>query len=233
MARQLRLSLTDHLHHVMLRGNNGQAVFVDDADRRLFVDILVTQVAAVGVELHAWALPNDAVHLLLTPRRDGALSLAMQALGRSYVQAFNRKHGRSGTLWEGRYRSTVLQPDPWLMRCMVWMDGLLIKTGQGAVQLEHLSSSAGHYLGLRVERVLTVPPQYWALGNTPFAREDAYRTLMERGLEPAVRQALADAALKGWPLGTDAFVASLQALTPRRLVKAKPGRPTRAQIVAT
>ena len=227
MARQPRLSLTDQLHHVLLRGNNGQAVFVDDADRRLFLDILTAQVAAAGLELHAWALPTDSVHLLLTPRRDGALSLAMQALGRSYVQAFNRKHGRSGTLWEGRYRSTVLQPDPWLMRCMIWMDSLVSLAGQGMPQPAQAWSSSGHYLGLRVERGLTVPPQYWALGNTPFAREDAYRTLVERGLEPAVRQALADAALKGWPLGSDAFVASLQTLTPRRLVKAKAGRPSR------
>ena len=227
MARQPRLSLTNQLHHVLLRGNNGQAVFVDDTDRRLFLDILAAQVAAAGLELHAWALPTDGVHLLLTPRRDGALSLAMQAIGRSYVQAFNRKHGRSGTLWEGRYRSTVLQPDPWLMRCMVWMDGLASQAGRGMAQLAQGSSSAGHYLGLHVERTLTVPPQYWALGNTPFAREDAYRTLVERGLEPAVRQALADAALKGWPLGSEAFVASLQELTPRRLVKAKAGRPGR------
>ncbi|MDO9159489.1 MAG: transposase, partial [Burkholderiaceae bacterium] len=94
MARQPRLSLPDQLHHVLLSGNNGQPVFADSADRALFVALLSTHAQAHGVALHAWALMPDHIHLLLTPQRDGALSLCMQAVGRAYVQAFNRRHGR-------------------------------------------------------------------------------------------------------------------------------------------
>lgn len=238
MARQPRLSLSDQLHHVLLSGNNGQPVFADSADRALFVALLSTHAQAQGVALHAWALMPDHIHLLLTPQRDGALSLCMQAVGRAYVQAFNRRHGRRGTLWEGRYRSTVLEPDAWLLRAMVWLDThpqrSLLAQGQGLEQAPgagngaHPWVTAGHYLGLAPCKAITVPPQYWALGNTPFAREAAYRTLLEQGCDAASIRALTEAARKGWVLGSDGFVAQLQGVTPRRLGKAKPGRPVRA-----
>jgi putative transposase len=225
MARQPRLSLTDQLHHVLLRGNNRQPVFVDEEDRALFLDLLVTHAAEQGVEVHAWALMPDHIHLLLTPRRDGALSLLMQALGRRYVQAFNRRHGRRGTLWEGRYRSTVLAPEPWLLPAMVWLDSHPVRSGLTEQVGPHPWTSAAHYLGQRTARGLTVPPQFWALGNTPFAREATYRTLLEQGTAPAHTLALTDAALKGWVLGPPDFVAALQMQSERRLEKAKPGRP--------
>lgn len=238
MARQPRLCLTNQLHHVLLRGNNGQFVLVDEVDRALFASLLTLHAQTQGVALHAWALMPDHIHLLLTPQREGALSLCMQAVGRAYVQAFNRRHGRRGTLWEGRYRSTVLEPDPWLLRAMVWLDThparSLLAQGQGLEQTPgagggaHPWVTAGHYLGVTPNKGLTVPPQFWALGNTPFAREAAYRTLLEQGCDAASTQALTEAARKGWALGSDDFVAQLQEATPRRLEKAKPGRPARA-----
>lgn len=247
MARQPRLSLTGQLHHVLWRGNGREGVFVDVADRSAFTALLVQHALAQGVAVHAWALMPDHVHLLVTPVRDGALSLCMQAVGRSYVQAFNRRHGRRGTLWEGRYRSTVLQADTWLLPAMVWLDthpqrlatGAGAGAGTGTLSAAGLATpgahpwvTAGHYLGLSSVKGLTVPPQYWALGNTPFAREAAYRTLLERGCDAHALQALADAALRGWALGSDAFIAGLQQATDRRLQKARPGRPLSAGRIA-
>jgi putative transposase len=242
MARQPRLSLPHQLHHVLLRGNGRECVFADDADRRTFIDQLVRHAATNAVSLHAWALMPDHVHLLVTPARDDALSLCIQAVGRGYVQAFNRRHGRRGSLWEGRYRSTVLEPDPWLLRAMVWLDthpqrqsagsvatphsGLALGDGAGDQQTGgHPWITAGHYLGVAAIPGLTVPPQYWALGNTPFAREAAYRTMLVQGCAEAHRVALAEAALKGWALGSATFVASLQQGTGRRLARGRPGRP--------
>lgn len=234
MARQPRLSLTGQLHHVLWRGNGREAVFADATDRQAFMSLLVLHAQAQGVALHAWALMPDHVHLLATPVRDGALSLCMQAVGRSYVQAFNRRHGRRGTLWEGRYRSTVLEAGAWLLRAMVWMDTHPQRQGtgveavggsEGPVAGAHPWVTAGHYLGVSGIKGLTVPPQYWALGNTPFAREAAYRTLLAQGCDAATQAALTDAALTGWVLGSDAFVAGLQQGTARRLKKGRPGRP--------
>lgn len=231
MSRQPRLSLDGHLHHVMLRGLNRQRVFVDDADRVTLLDVLARQAREHGVDLHAWVLMPDHVHLLLTPVREQALPRFMQAVGRQYVQAFNRRHQRNGTLWDGRYRSTVLQPDPWLLRCMVWMDTHPARAGltdaDGPALGAYPWSTAGHYLGVRSERTVVVPAQVWGLGNTPFAREAAYRRLLEQGAAAAWQAELTDAALKGWVLGAPAFVAELQTQTPRRLQKGRPGRPSR------
>lgn len=232
MARLPRLCLPDQLHHVLLRGNGGQLVCADDEDRSAFTALLAQHVVPHKLELHAWALMPDHIHLLLTPRQtmdaDGTgLSLCMQAVGRSYVQAFNRRHGRRGTLWEGRYRSTVLQAEPWLLRAMVWMDTHPQRCGhtaQGALW-PHSWVSAGHYLGSMQHKSITAPAAYWALGNTPFAREAAYRTLLEQGSAPAHTAALAQAALQGWVLGDGGYITGLQTLTSRRLHKALPGRP--------
>ncbi len=226
MARQPRLSLTDQLHHVLWRGLPQQRVFVDDEDRALFLALLATHAAEQGVEVHAWALMPDHVHLLVTPRREGALSLLVQALGRRYVQAFNRRHGRRGTLWEGRYRSTVLAADAWLVPALVWLDSHPLRSGLVTQAGPHPWTSAGHYLGQCTLRALTVPPQFWALGNTPFAREAAYRTLLEQGVDESQSSALTEAAVKGWALGPPEFVAALQMQSGRRLQKGKPGRPS-------
>ena len=234
MARLPRLCVPGQVHHVLWRGVTGQPVFVDNEDRGVFVEHLNQVATAHRLALHAWALMPDHIHLLLTPQDAAGLSAGMQALGRRHVQTFNRRHGRRGTLWEGRFRSTVLEADPWLLRAMVWMDthpqrvGMAVDVGQG-----HPWVSAGHYLGVQSHRELTVPPQYWALGNTPFAREAAYRTLLEHGCPWGHAQALTRAALKGWVLGSDAFVAALQSDTPRRLQPARPGRPARGVVRQT
>lgn len=244
MARQPRLSLNGQLHHVLLRSNGQQPVFLDDEDRALWRNLLARYAPDMGVDVHAWALMPDHIHLLLTPRLAlpvptappalvqsvalrpaGDLSGFIQALGRAYVQAFNRRHGRRGSLWEGRYRSTVLEPHPWLLRAMVWLDTHPHRSGWADQPQTHAWTSAAHYLGLQTERCLTVPPQYWALGNTPFAREAAYRTLLEQGCDAASVSALTQASLKGWALGSSAFVAALQLQSPRRLEKRRPGRP--------
>jgi putative transposase len=150
----------------------------------------------------------------------------VSAVGRSHTQAFNRRHQRRGTLWEGRYRSAVLQSDRWLLPAMVWLDTHPSRSDHGGEPGQpHPWVSAAHYLGAATHRVLTVPTAYWALGNTPFAREAAYRTLLEQGCTQTESLALRQATLSGWVLGDAAFVAALQTGSERRLAAAKRGRP--------
>lgn len=228
MARLPRLTVTDWPHLVVLRGNNGAATFVDDPDRQLFLALMAELGAKEDVAIHAYSLQDNEVHLLVTPRKDGGLALWMQGIGRAYVRRFNHRHGRSGTLWEGRYRCTVIQPDKYLLTCMVFIDGLGVHRPGAHAPLMHAWSSHGHYIGVRHDKWLTVPPQVWSLGNTPFEREAGYRALVERGLSAADQSAVADAALHGWALGDDAFLAGLAAQTDRRLVKRSPGRPRKS-----
>ena len=225
MARLPRLAVPGLPHHVILRGNNRVAIFVDRADREEFLALLARHAQALRVQVHAYVLMDDHLHLLLTPQQDGGLSRLMQALGRDYVRGFNSRHGRSGTLWEGRYRSTVIEPERHLLACMAYIDLNPVRSGLVHAPQEYAWSSHAHYVGLRHDKWLTPHPLIWGLGNTPFAREAAYAELVRAGLGAKQQQALTDSVLQGWPLGGAAFLARLREQTDRRIEKGRPGRP--------
>ena len=227
MARLPRLSVAGHAHHVVQRGNDGQAIFRDEVDRRQMLQLLETQAREHRVALHAYVLMDNHVHLLLTPATAEGLPKMMQAVGRRYVRWFNDRHGRSGTLWEGRYRATVIEAERHLLPCMAYIDLNPVRAGLVAQAADYPWSSHTHYIGQRADRLVTPHALYWALGNTPFAREAAYTRLVAEGLTQQQQEALTDSAFKGWALGGPEFMAALQKLTARRLIKGKAGRPAR------
>jgi putative transposase len=152
----------------------------------------------------------------------------MQAVGRSYVQYFNRKQQRTGTLWEGRYRSTVLETERYLLQCMAYIELNPVRAGMVAGPQDYPWSSYAHYIGQRADPLVSPHPLYWEMGNTPFAREAAYQAWVQAGVDGSAQQALTDATLRGWALGEADFVADLQKRTDRRISKSKAGRPSRA-----
>jgi putative transposase len=170
--------------------------------------------------------------VLATPQTAEGLPQIMQAIGRSYVRYFNTAQNRTGTLWDGRYRSTVLQADQHLLACMAYIDLNPVRSALVDGAAVYPWSSHGHYLGRKVDKCITPHALFWALGNTPFAREAAYAQLVRDGLSSAGVAGLTDATLKGWALGDAAFLAEIQKQTPRRLAKAKAGRPTVADKVS-
>jgi len=225
MARLPRLTLTDYPHHVILRGNNRQVIFSGESDMRRMLSLLEEHSVAQGVDVHAYVLMGNHLHLLLTPRRDGALSLMMQAVGRSYVRAFNQAQGRTGTLWEGRYRSSLVQTERYLLTCMAYIDLNPVRAGMVGAPEDYPWSSHAHYIGRLHQRLLTPPALYWELGNTPFAREAAYGELVRAGISEQQQRALTASTLSGWALGDTAFLATLESQTPRRIQPGKAGRP--------
>ena len=225
MARLPRLSVAVYPNHVIQRGNNRQAIFLNDADRRRMLELLEENARQFEVAVHAYVLMDNHFHLLLTPQTGEGLPHMMQAVGRRYVRYFNDRHGRTGTLWEGRYKSTLIETERYLLACMAYIDLNPVRAGLVAQARDYPWSSHGHYAGLRVERMVTPHALYWELGNTPFAREAAYARLVQEGLTAQQQQALTDSALRGWALGSPAFVAELQKKTQRRVSKASPGRP--------
>jgi putative transposase len=227
MARLPRLTLTDYPHHVILRGNNRQVIFSGESDMRRMLSLLEEHSMVQGVDVHAYVLMGNHLHLLVTPRRDGALSLMMQAVGRSYVRAFNQAHGRTGTLWEGRYRSSVIQTERYLLTCMAYIDLNPVRAGVVEAPENYPWSSHAHYIGRLHQRLLTPPALYWELGNTPFAREAAYGELVRAGIAEHHQRALTAATLSGWALGDPGFLAVLESQTPRRIQPGKAGRPLR------
>jgi len=225
MARLPRLTLPGYPHHVIQRGNNRQAIFATPADYRLLLDLLEENAKKFGVAVHAYVLMSNHFHLLATPQTAEGLPKMMQAVGRSYVRYFNDTQKRSGTLWEGRYKSTLIQTDRYLLACMVYIDLNPVRAGLVSQPQDYPWSSHLHYRGVRSDRLITPHTLYWELGNTPFAREAAYADLVHAGINPVQQTALTDATLRGWALGEPDFVADLQKRTPRRVAKTGAGRP--------
>lgn len=226
MARLSRLAASGRAHLLRQRGNNGQAVFVDDADRERYLALLREAALAHGVAIHAYALADDAVTLLATPDSAIGLSRMMQALGRSYVAAFNRRHGRNGTLWEGRFRSAVIEAGTRLLEAMVFVEtGPPEASATAGDPVLPRWSSARHHLGLGHDPLVADHPHYWTIGNTPFEREAEHRRLLERGLGASARHAIAAALQGGWALGSAAFVAELAEHLGRRVLPRQRGRP--------
>ena len=225
MARLPRLTLAAHPHHVIQRGNNGQPICLDREDFQFLKDVLAQSAQRYHVAVHAFVLMDNHFHLLATPPTDDALPKMMQALGRSYVRYFNDRHLRTGTLWEGRYKSTLIESDRYLLTCMAYIDLNPVRAQRVANPADYAWSSYAHYAGLRPDKLLTPHPLVWGLGNTPFAREAAYVELVQTGLTSAQHDKLTDAVLRGWALGETEFLESLQKKTARRVRKGVPGRP--------
>lgn len=223
MARLPRLCVPGWPHLVLQRAHPREHAFRDDTDRQLYRRLLQEAAAPSGVQVHAYALNDDEVRLLVTPTTAASLGALMQAIGRRYVAAFNRRHGRGGTLWEGRFRATVIDPRHHLVDGMRFVEGLV----HGETDPATLApwSSAAHHLGLRQDAWITEPMQFWSLGNTPFDREAAYRLLAKQALTESQLGAIRNAVLTGWPLGSAHFVSELAATTDRRLAPLARGRP--------
>lgn len=226
MARLPRLTISGYPHHVIQRGNNRQPIFTSSADYEFFLDLLDENARKFGVAIHAYVLMGNHFHLLVTPQTDTALPQMMQAIGRRYVRYFNDAQQRSGTLWEGRYKSTLIQVERYLLACMVYIDLNPVRAGLAVQARDYPWSSHSHYIGLRTDKLITPHPLYWELGNTPFAREAAYAALVRAGVSASQQEALTRSTLHGWALGEAGFVGELQKQTSRRLSKTTAGRPS-------
>ena len=225
LARLPRLTLPGYPHHVIQRGNNRQPIFSASADYQTLLDLLAENADKFDVAIHAYVLMDNHFHLLATPQTVEGLPQMMQAVGRRYVRYFNDSQNRTGTLWEGRYRSTLVQADRYLLACMAYIDLNPVRGGLVAHARDYPWSSYGHYVGQRIDKVITPHALFWAMGNTPFAREAAYAELVQSGINLVQQTALTDSALSGWALGEPDFVADLQKRTERRVVKSMAGRP--------
>jgi putative transposase len=228
MARLPRLTLAGFPHHIIQRGNNRQPTFTDARDFDRFLGLTHQGCRQFEIALHSYVLMSNHFHLLATPAAVTGLPQLMQFIGRSYVRYFNDRHGRTGTLWEGRYRSTLIQSEQYLLSCMAYIDLNPVRAGIVAEPALYAWSSYGHYAGLKTDPLVEPHPLYWELGNTPFSREIAYTELVAasnaaKGTDPM----LTEATLKGWALGDQQFVSTIRSLTPRRPSPAASGRPKR------
>ena len=238
MARLKRLALGGHPHHIALFGLAGLDVFVDDHDFALYTNLLRKSCAEQRVAVHAYALLPDRVLLLATPPDEASLSRLMQSLGRQYVAAYNRRHGRAGTLWQGRFRAAPVEASTQLIHCMRHVEQAPVRAGRVSSAAAYAWSSAAHHVGALapsearpaalVSAALTDHPVYWRLGNTPFEREAAYGRLLAEPLGAELTSRIEAAVQRGWALGSGEFLASVSSTTSRPAAPRPRGRPKKA-----
>jgi putative transposase len=231
VARLTRLNLAHTLTYVRQYAVPGLNVFTDAAVCSTFIHLLLQAVQEHNVALHAFVLTPARYDLLLTPGSDRAVARLLQGLGRRFVRDYNRSRQRQGVLWRERYRSTLVDPD-WGLACSRYIDTLAYRLGLSDSPESYPWSSAVVWLGQSSSEQhwrLNPLAAYWALANTPFERQSAYRALLlEQPLFPAAVQRLDAAVEKGWPLGEAPWLAQIRAFLPRRVEPLPRGRPARS-----
>jgi putative transposase len=227
MARLPRLCVPGVLHLVTQSGHDDKPIVVDDTDRSKLLALLAQAASAEGMAIHAYALTDCELRLLATPQDDDSLARVMQALGRRYVVGFNRRHGRRGTLWAGRYRAGLVDP-ALAIDATVFVEALPVHEGLAAQAADWPWSSAQHHAGIRRNSFVTEHNGYWSLGNTPFERESAHANHLACGVPVELGQRLDRAVRRGLAVGSPEFLRQIGGLV-RRPVEARPrGRPPRA-----
>ncbi|MGB0954807.1 MAG: transposase [Panacagrimonas sp.] len=225
MARLPRLSLADVPHHVLQRGINSQPVFDGDDDYRRMLELLRELAPRLDVRVHGYCLLPGCVHLLMTPSDETAIGRIMQSLSRDYVRSVNRARRRTGTLWDGRYRSTLLEAQSLVVSRLIFLDSLPVWSGVAGQAEQYPWSSHGSYAGTEPESWISVPDPYWRLGNTPFERQAVYLRHIREGLDQRQREEIQASVYKGWPMGSAAFLNEVERRSGRRVRPRKAGRP--------
>lgn len=225
MARLPRLSVAGYPHHVIQRGNDRGSIFGDAQDHGRYLEALREVTKAQSIAVHAYVLMPNHVHLLMTPPDAVAIGRAMQAIGRRYVRWFNDRHARTGALFEGRYRSTLVEADRYFLACMRYIELNPVRAGIVQHPEQFPWSSFRHHAGVLADSAITDHALYWSLGNTPFERQAAYMRLFEQEASTAELDRIRTATHGGWALGERGFAAEISRKTGRRPQMGRAGRP--------
>lgn len=217
MARQPRYVLPGQVQHVIQRGNNGAALFVRDDDHGFYLHSLGEACASHKVEIHAYVLMANHVHLLMTPDQNGGISKVMQSVGGRYAQYVNSTYRRTGTVWGGRYRSTIIDPDEYLLRCMCYIEVNPVRAGVASHPRDYRWSSYGCNAEGHKSLFVSPHPVYLRLGEDSRARCEKYQALFQLPIDARTVADIRDCTNKGWVLGNSEFRSKLEAILNRRV----------------
>ena len=225
MARLSRVSPIGVPQHIVQRGNNRQVCFASDEDMKAYLSWLKEFSKKYLVDIHAWVLMTNHVHILCTPYEEGAVSKMMQSIGRMYVRYFNYTYQRSGTLWEGRFKSSLIQSERYLLALYRYIELNPVRADMVDEPSEYSWSSYGCN-ALGVETELQTPHElYLALGKTNNERLKNYRQLFKAHVGVELLKEIRDSVNKGLALGNEQFTMQIEALTERRVTARRAGRP--------
>jgi len=227
MPRRARIVAADVPVHVIQRGNNRNPCFFADEDRVLYLTHLLELAAGLDCKVHAFCLMTNHLHLLVTPRTDTGVTLLMKHLAQRHVQHVNRTYRRSGTLWEGRFRSALVQSEHYLLACHRYIELNPVRAAMVSHPRQHRWSSYRVNAEGKASDLIAPHDLYRALGRSDEARQSAYRELFREHLPEAVVGEIRGATNGGFVLGTPRFQADMARMLGRRVVAGKPGRPRR------
>ena len=213
--------------HVVQRGNNRADCFFNDVDRRFYLKCLRNAAAARGCALHAYVLMTNHVHLLVTPPEEGAVGAMMQDIGRRYVRIINNIHGRTGSLWEGRFKSSLIDSERYLLLCHRYIEANPVRAAMVAHVGHYPWSSHAHFAGSRVDAAITEHPVYTALGHDADERRRVFAALCSQPLPASVLNEIRTAINTDSALGCDDFMDQAEAVLGRSVRPPTRGRPAK------
>ncbi|GBE49263.1 transposase IS200 like protein [bacterium BMS3Bbin13] len=227
MPRRARLAVPGIAWHIIQRGNNRSPCFYSDDDHRKYLRILDEQARTHGCVVHAYVLMTNHVHLLVTPERSNSAGLMMKHLGQRYVQYINRTYRRTGTLWEGRFRSCLAQKEGYVLACYRYIELNPVRANiVGHPEGYPWSSFRANAQGAK-DVLITPHVEYTALNRHPNDRRRAYRTLFRAHMEPTLIDEIRTATNGNYVLGNDRFKEDVARVLKRRVTPGKSGRPRR------
>lgn len=216
MPRKPRFILPGEPQHIIVRGINREPIFYDDADYRYYLNKLKEAIDKHNCGIHAYVLMANHVHLLLTPKTERGISKAIQMLGRYYVQYFNYTYGRTGSLWEGRYKSTLVDTEQYLLTCCRYIELNPVRAGMVEHPSEYPWSSYQFNAVGNPSPLLKTHYKYDELGSTGEDQQRAYRSLFKGHIPENQLEEIRAATNKEWVLGSDYFKAKIEARLQRR-----------------
>jgi putative transposase len=230
MPRPTRLNLAGIPQHVTQRGNNRQACFFVNADYELYLSLLTKACRKHGCVVHAYVLMTNHVHLLITPETPTGVSLVFRDLGRDYVRQINQAYRRSGTMWEGRFKSSLVDGDAYCLACYRYIELNPLRARMVNHPSEYRwSSFSVNALGESSD--LLTPHESWrALGDGHTDRLIAYQHLIEVALEQRQIDEIRHGVQKGLPTGSDRFKRQIEEALSIKLSDGKRGRPKKANV---
>ena len=225
MPRQPRYFIPNIPQHVIARGIDRQAVFFQAQDYALYLAALREAAINSRCQVHAYVLMTNHVHLLVTPEQERSLPLMMQAMGRTYVQRLNARYQHTGALWEGRYKASLVQPDPHLLTCQRYIELNPVRAGMVAAPGEYPYSSYRHHALGKKDPLLTAHANYLGLHADRSARLKAYRDLFSDTLSESLLTRLRENTNACTVIGNDRFKEQIATMLGRAVPTGKRGRP--------
>lgn len=226
MARLPRFFVPGVPLHIIQRGNNRQKLFSQITDYNVYLDWLKEAAHMHGCAIHAYVLMTNHVHLLVTPTHEESVPKTFQSLGRRYVQYFNAAYERTGTLWEGRYRATLIESEAYLLTCYRYIELNPVRAEMVRHPREYRWSSYSYHADGKSNSLLTPHSLYQRLGSNGTARQQAYRALFRQHLSGETLDIIREATNKAWLLGSDKFKDRLAKKLDRRVAPLPRGRPS-------